>query len=147
MEKNKNCCNNTSNFGLYFGLYILMSILLFLLVLVGLNEYYKHKLIPFEIEGSCNTGFIGIDFQSEFKNYDMVDLVNEYTLLKQFTDRNNASLNYDFSGYNTESQSAFTMFKSIYFPKHLNLKNIDGLNCNFKVKGAIPFNKLQGVNW
>ena len=59
------------------------------------------ELVPFEIEGSCNTGFIGIDFESEKNEDDELE------------------------------------------PKSLKIKNIDGLNCNYKIKGAIPKNKLN----
>ncbi len=72
----------------------------------------KGVLSDYELEGSCNTGFIGVDFQANFVN-------EKYKEKTEYT--------YNFTKYNSE-----------WYPKLFNLKNIDGLNCNFKVKGKFP---------
>ena len=94
-------------------------------VSVMFMEYQRTRVFPFEIEGNCNTGFIGIDYKSTFDNqpydYYWKDIVGD------------------------PHKSIAYYVK--YIPKELNLKNIDGLNCNFKVKGAIPYNLLREVNW
>lgn len=109
---------------------LFLSFLFFIaiLVVIGIlfNNYQKMRVIPFEVEGSCNTGFIGIDFKTEFDN-------QPYSVLDRIYDGSNPQ--------------DFRLVKHIYYfreplMKHINLKNIDGLNCNFKVKGAIPLNKL-----
>lgn len=92
-------------------------------------EYQKTRAIPFEVEGSCNTGFIGIDFKTEFDN-------QPYSILDRIYDGSNPQ---DFR------LVKHTRYFMEYLPKELNLKNIDGLNCNFKVKGAIPNNILQRI--
>lgn len=82
------------------------------------------KPIPFEVEGNCNTGFIGVDYSMDFRN--------EPYKREQW---GGLSIARNFTAYNIEP-----------YPKELNLKNIDGLNCNFKAKGAIPLNKLQELS-
>lgn len=71
--------------------------------------YIILKPIPFEMEGSCNTGFIGIDFSERF-------VFNETNPLKPLLS---------------------------YNPQKLDLKNINGLNCNFRVKGEMPLDILR----
>lgn len=56
--------------------------------------------LPIEVEGSCNSGFIGIDFSERF-------VFNESSIRKEL-------INYN--------------------PQKLDIKNIDGINCNYKVK-------------
>ena len=73
-------------------------------------------------------------------------MIKEYELLRKFADvYNGTSLIDKFNEYGTTPETAFRMLKSIYLPKELNIKNIDGLNCNFKVNGAIPLNQLQNM--
>ena len=131
-----------------FHLFVMLYFV-FIIMSIVLVVNYITKPVPFEIEGSCNTGFIGIDFQSEFKNYDLNEVIKEYRLIKQFGDEINGYLSggIDIGYYSTTPETAFVMYKTIFMPKELNLKNIDGLNCNFKVKGAIPLNQLSKVNW
>ena len=95
-----------------FHLFVMLYFV-FIIMSIVLVVSYIIKPIPFEIEGSCNTGFIGIDFSERFV-------------------------------FNESSQSKELLS---YNPQKLNLKNIKGLNCNFKAKGAIPLNKLLQVNW
>lgn len=109
---------------------LLIGALVLAIIGIGLNQYYKNRLIPFEIEGSCNTGFIGIDYKSTFDN-------QPYSYLKQIYD---GSQPQDFKLVKN------TKYFIEYLPKELNIKNIDGLNCNFNVKGAISLNILQEVN-
>lgn len=71
-------------------------------------KYQNTGIIPFEVEGSCNTGFIGLDFSERF-------VFNESSEKKELLS---------------------------YNPQKLNIKNIDGLNCNFKVKGGIPYSEV-----
>ena len=97
-----------------YPLVIICSFVYFV-VLVFLLLWFL-KPVPYEIEGSCNSGFIGVDFQSEFKN-------------EEWKERN------EYEVYNPHN---FTRYKPNIIPKKLNLKNIDGLNCNFKVKGYLP---------
>ena len=135
-----------------FHSFFMLFFLLFFVSLFVITVWFMSimiKPVPFEIEGSCNTGFIGIDFQSEFKNYDLNEVIKEYRLIKQFGDEINGYLSggIDIGYYSTTPETAFVMYKTIFMPKELNLKNIDGLNCNFKVKGAIPLNQLSKVNW
>ena len=105
----------------------------YIVILIGFMLFLVKMAapVPFEIEGSCNTGFIGIDFKTEFDNqpYSVLDRV-----------------------YNGSNPQDFRLVSHQYYfreplMKYINLKNIDGLNCNFKVKGAIPPSKLQEVNW
>ena len=99
-----------------FNSFIMLFFLLFFVSLFVITLWFMSimiKPVPFEIEGSCNTGFIGIDFSERFV-------------------------------FNESSQSKKLLS---YNPQKLNLKNINGLNCNFKAKGAIPLNKLLQVNW
>lgn len=82
------------------------------------------KPIPFEVEGSCNSGFIGVDYSMDFRNEPYKrELWSGLSIAKNFT-------NYKVGPY----------------PRHFNLKNIDGLNCNFKAKGAIPLIALQELS-
>lgn len=75
----------------------------------------------FEMEGNCNTGFIGVDFQGEFEN-------EPYAIEKQK----------GFMDYN------FTEHDSEFLGKYLNVRNIDGMNCHFKMKGnAIALGGFQ----
>ena len=81
--------------------------------------------IPFEIEGSCNSGKVNIAFDAEFRN-------QEYTLTRQMwetqlSDTKNVSL----TKYNTE-----------FYPKSISFDGLENLNCNYKIKGAIPKNLL-----
>ena len=89
------------------------------------------RLIYFEIEGSCNSGFIGADYAILFDNqpYEYIERV------------------YDGSNPQDFRLVAHRKYFIEYLPQKVNVKNIDGLNCNFKVKGAIPYNQLQEVNW
>ena len=89
------------------------------------------KPVPFEMEGSCNTGFIGIDYKSIIDN-------QPYTTLDRIYDGSNPE------DFRLVSHRRYFVE---YLPKELNIKNIDGLNCNFKIKGAIPLNKLQDLEW
>ena len=92
LGKNPKCKNCEE--GLYIIIILVLAIFMVLTIL-------HTKPIDFEIEGSCNTGFIGIDFETEKNEDDELE------------------------------------------PKSLKIKNIDGLNCNYKIKGAIPKNKLN----
>ena len=112
---------------------IFWNLLIFGLILAFVGfmflEYQKTRAVPFEIEGSCNTGFIGIDYKSTFDN-------QPYSYLQQV--------------YEGPDPQSFKLVKHTryfkeYIPKEINLKNIDGLNCNFKVKGVIPLNILQVI--
>lgn len=96
-------------------IFLFMSITFFL---VFFYNYYQP--IPFEVEGECNTGFIGIDFQSEFKN-------------EKYKEKTGTDFN-------------FTKYNSELIPKLLRLNNIDGMNCHYKIKGAIPKNIIIN-NW
>lgn len=93
--------------------------------------YQAIKPYPFEIEGSCNSGFIGIDYKSTIEN-------QPYAVLNRVYDGANPN---DFRLVNKKR------YFQEYLPKELNLKNIDGLNCQFKIRGAIPLNILQESNW
>ena len=73
------------------------------LVSVVVSAYFNSLPLSYEIEGSCNTGFIGLDFSERF-------VFNE-----------------------TNPEKPLISFN----PQKLDVNNIDGLNCNFKVKGAI----------
>jgi len=68
--------------------------------------------VSFELEGSCDTGFIGIDYRSVFVNSPYKDLANSY-----FTRNRNV-----------------TYYDTQYLPQQLNLKNINGLKCTYKLK-------------
>ena len=105
-----------------------LTVFLFILVLIGFMflAYQSTKLIPFEMEGSCNTGFIGIDYKSIFVNQPYSTLINK-------------------GYYTAEDVLNVTRYIKEYLPKEFNLKNIDGLNCNFKVKGAIPLNIFKQI--
>ena len=74
---------------------------------------------PLEMEGRCNADFIGIDYEMEFRNEE----------------------------YNDKDVSVYSMNRTRYwtenYPKHLNLKNIHGLNCNFRMKGEFPLNIIR----
>ena len=101
-----------------FGVLVIIGGVMFL-------EYQKTKAIPFEVEGSCNTGFIGVDYQMDFKN-------EPYK--SEWYSGNGSLVNR-------------TAVHTTNYPRHLNIKNIDGLNCNFKLKGAVPYNKMQEIGW
>lgn len=93
------------------GIFILLSIIVF----------YNMQPVKFEVEGSCNTGFLGIDFEGNFYN-------------EEYRQKNDAfGDEYNFSKYNTE-----------FLPQHFNLKNIKNLNCNYKIKGNLPKYIIEG---
>ena len=118
--------------GIFWCLLLFASILIifgFLYI-----DYQKTRAIPFEVEGSCNTGFIGIDFKSVFDNQPYMQEVYMGGV-------------YYHNGTKEEKIRKYRNYERVLMPKELNLKNIDGLNCNFKIKGAIPYNQLQEVNW
>ena len=115
---------------LYTFLFSIGFILVFGFTLLFI--YSVIKPVPFEVEGNCNTGFIGIDFQS--------DILNE-----PYKQKLALSTTYFPNGSIEGKDIRFvTHFDRELLPKKLNLKNIDGLNCNFKVKGAIPLSLLLG---
>ena len=94
---------------------------------------YFIKPIPFEVEGSCNTRFVGVDYKAVIDN-------QPYTTLDKV---------YDGSIYDGSNSQDFRLIShrryfAEYLTKEFNIKNIDGLNCNFKVKGAIPLSLLLG---
>lgn len=78
--------------------FIIAIILAFILVMYLSST----RVVNFEIQGKCTSGFVGIDYKS---NYNGTDLVPEY----------------------------------------LNLKNIDGMECIYKIKGSIPKDKLNKI--
>lgn len=110
---------------------VFWNLLIFGVILISVSviflEYQRTRLIPFEVEGSCNTGFIGIDYKSSFDN-------QPYSYFRQV---------YDGSQPKDFRLIKVNEYYQKYLPKELNFKNIDGLNCNFKAKGAIPLNKLK----
>lgn len=116
-----------------YPLVIISTLAYFIIMVFFAVHIMKYVItpVPFEIEGSCNTGFIGIDYKSTFDN-------QPYSYLQQV---------YDGSNSNDFRLVSHRRYFIEYIPKELNLKNIDGLNCNFKVKGAISLNQLQNMRW
>ena len=106
-----------------------MFVMAIVLVLVASVFYQSTKPLPYEFEGSCNTGFIGVDFQSDIKNQ---PYLREQQISSRFED-----------GKLIENNVNFTVFNQEFFPKVFNVKNIDGLNCNFKVKGELPQSEIK----
>ena len=98
----------------YVGIYIVLAI-----SIIAVTVYVtmpKLLMASFEVEGSCNSGNIGVDFQSDFAN-------------EKYKDKH--GYDYNFTRYNNE-----------IIPKKLNLKNIDGVTCTYKVKGNLPIMAL-----
>ena len=83
-----------------FEIILSLGVLAFLIIAI----FIFTKPVPFEVEGNCNKGFIGLDYQ--------VEVDSKYYLLYNKT-----------------------------YP--IKIKNIDGANCNFKVKGSIPLKNLM----
>lgn len=78
------------------GLIIIIVSTLIAISVIRVKELEVNSVLSdYELEGSCNTGFIGIDFQSKYND-------------------------------------------TKFLPDKFNLKNIDGMNCNFKIKGNVP---------
>ena len=93
--------------------------IIMIIALTWFVQSYFTKTIPIEYEFSCNTGFIGIDFQSEFINEEW----------KPTT--------YGFPVHN------FTRYETNILPHVLNLKNINGLNCQGKFKTEISLDSMN----
>ena len=88
---------------LNIGVYVIF-IFLCVVLLVFVNNVTKPVL--FELEGNCNTGFVGVDFSERF----------------------------------VFDESSKTKGLINYNPQKFDVKNIDGMNCNLKIKGEIsPF--------
>lgn len=112
--------NNYLSISIVCGITILVVTAIIIMGVLKIKEIDNTKelfrlqeiLSDYEIEGNCNTGFIGVDFQSSFMNENYKD---------------KRGYDYNFTKYNNE-----------WLPNRFNLKNIDGLNCNFKVKGKFP---------
>mgnify|MGYP001590466767 CR=1 FL=1 len=87
---------------------------------ISLEVPNQLKSYPFEFEGKCNADFIGVDYEMNFKN-------EEYNEKEK---------------YNELGSNLYAVNRTRYwienYPKHLNLKNIHGLNCNFRMKGEFP---------
>ena len=79
--------------------------------------------LRFEIEGDCNTGFIGFDMMGKFENEPY-----PYQMAVSPSCKDN-TCNYDI-------YQNFTKYDIEWLPQSLNLKNIDGMNCHLKVKGS-----------
>ena len=99
-----------------------LSITIFtIIVLIFFFAWLINSYSQIEIDGSCNTGFIGVDFQSDIKN-------QPYLTERQISSR------FDENGLVVNNMN-FTVFNQEFFPKVFNVKNIDGLNCNYHFKG------------
>ncbi|KKN02320.1 hypothetical protein LCGC14_1118750 [marine sediment metagenome] len=105
--------------GLSYWILLVFGLLATLIILT-INQ---SQLIPFELEGSCNSGKVNINFDAEFRN-------QAYSKLKEI-DNKNISL---------------TKFNIEYYPKSITFDGIENLNCNYKIKGAIP-KKIILENW
>ena len=82
---------------------------------------------------TCNTGFIGLDYQSEFKNQPYQYEIVERTIYSP--DNLPIKISRNTTGYDTQ-----------FLPKIFNVKNIDGLNCVMEWKGEIPKSVFDMVN-
>ena len=105
-----------------------------MMILIGgslwLVMMYVTKTIPVEYEFFCNTGFIGVDFKSDF----------EY---QPFMDKVVKSTTYFPNGSISEDARYRTKYDSTYLLKELNIKNIDGLNCHGSFKTEISLGILN----
>ena len=87
------------------------------------------KPVPFEIEGSCNSGLIGVYVDGKFDN-------QPYSYLNKVYDGSNTN---DFKLVEQKRYYKEPLISAF------GIKNIDGLNCQFKAKGAIPYTKLLEI--
>ena len=107
--------------GLIYITVLLLGTMGFLIIFFNVTT----QPIPFEIEGSCNAGKVNLNFDAEFKNqaYDRKTEIWEVRL----SNKKNIYL----TEYNTE-----------FYPKSISLDGLENINCNYKIKGAIPKNLL-----
>ena len=91
--------------------------------------------IPFEIEGSCNTGKVNLGFDAEFRNqaYQQITEIEQTKLRKGDN---------SFSGLSNNKNISLTKYNSEFFPKAVSLDGLENLNCHYKIKGAIPKNLI-----
>lgn len=89
-----------------------MLVMTYLICLTGLLfiVYSYYKPVPVEIEANCNTGFIGVDFKGYWRNepHQMI-----------------------LAGWGESVK-----YRQTFLPTQFDLKNIDGMNCHWKFKGA-----------
>ena len=104
-----------------------MAILLSILIICITLGVTLPKLLmaSFEIEGSCNSGSIGVDFQSNFVNNPYQEpasstFINGTMLVKRW------ETNYD----------------TKLLPKKFDIKGMDAVTCSYKAKGNIPIMAL-----
>lgn len=84
---------------------IVLAVIFAIVILVAIAIIGNLQRYNYEMEGSCNSGKIGIDFSERF-------VFNESNPRKPLISSN---------------------------PQKLNINGIDGINCNFKVKGELPY--------
>ena len=73
----------------------------------------------FEMSGTCNSGFVGVDYKSHF------DVAGKEKLIME--------------PYRTLDDGSIM---PVPIPERLDIKNIDGMNCNFHIKGKVPLSGL-----
>ena len=117
----------------------LIYIVVLILGLIGIMIIYINiatQPIPFEIEGSCNTGKINLDFDAEFRNQAYQQKTEIWqTQLRETSDNS-------FSGLSNTKNIYLTKYNIEFFPKSISLDGLENLNCYYKIKGAIPKNLI-----
>lgn len=86
-------------------------------------------LIPVKVDGTitCNTGFIGLDIEAE-------NVIQDVTCTDRIYDPNTGTYNRP-PDKHWENVSCF---KQDLMLKHVNVKNIDGMNCYGSASAKIP---------
>ena len=112
MEKNNDLIKFTLGF--------LVTIFGFILIFQLINSQ-KYNM---EMEGSCDSGNIGVDFESKWENQPYKDNITISQRCDSFK-----CINRDIT---------ITRYHEEWLPDHFNINGIEGINCNFKVKGEVP---------
>lgn len=101
----------------------------FALAIVAVIMFFSQPPVEFTGKISCNTGFVGLDVSSSNR-------VQAYPCDDKYRLYNGANL---------------TCFKTDNILNHINVKNIDGLNCNVEYNGkgssALMWAMLRWMNY
>ena len=111
----------TKNIDLLVLLTIILGVILIAITTIVTSYLTKAIQSPYKFEADCNTGFVGIDFVMDYKNQ-----AYKYTKWGGLS-----AVEHNTTGYDLEE-----------LPKHLKIKNIDGLNCHVELSGSISIKQL-----
>lgn len=102
-------------------------IVFFFGVIILLYITINSRPYTFEMEGSCNSGKVNLNFDAIGKNEPYVALLPKYT-------------------NGTQKYYYLTEYHKNQLIQWINLKGIENINCNFKIKGQIPYSILSDMS-